>query len=349
MSTRAASEALLAFALAVSTLVSACQARPPALAPATRNLVRLADGRRLNLNCSGEGSPTVILEGGYGATSEAWVRIQPAVAETTRVCSYDRAGYGLSDPGPLPRDGLAIATDLDHLLWHANIRGPFIVVGHSAGALYVRLFANLRPHDVVGMVLVDPSVEHQDQRFAKVFGPGAGSVAPLRARALRCLLAAQKQQLSSTDPQLVACNATPKTSPANNQNQTPNSLEPWQTEISELDTLWGATSDEIDAGRKSYADMPLIVLTADGTYAKAPQPAATEAAQLWWRLHSELAAKSTRGSNQLVTNSSHLMMFDRADAIIAAIRSVIAQTRERQAPATGARDANNQAIKRVVR
>src|SRR5690606_11878578 len=70
-------------------------------------LARLPDGRRLNFRCSGQGSPTVILEGGYGATSLAWGRVRAVIEKTNRVCTYDRAGLGFSDPGPLPRDGAA--------------------------------------------------------------------------------------------------------------------------------------------------------------------------------------------------------------------------------------------------
>src|SRR5208283_4408195 len=130
-----------------------------------------------------------------------------------------------------------------------------------------------------------PSVPHQDRRFAEVFGPGTGSLAPLRARALRCLLAAEKQELPSTEPELSVCNPRPTPGDqlgSGGSSSNANSEEPWRTEISELDTLWGAKSDEVDAEHESYGDMPLIVLTADGTYANAPQPDAQKAAQLWW-------------------------------------------------------------------
>ena len=103
-------------------------------------IVQLADGRKLNFRCAGRGAPTVLLESGFGADSRAWSKVQPTVAETTRVCAYDRAGYGFSDPGPLPRDGAAIARDLDQALTQAEILGPFVVVGHSAGGLYARLY-----------------------------------------------------------------------------------------------------------------------------------------------------------------------------------------------------------------
>lgn len=272
-------------------------------------LVRLADGRRINLRCSGQGAPTILLEGGFAATSLVWGRVQPALARAHRVCAYDRAGYGFSDPGPMPRDGAAVARDLDEALRAARIGGPYVLVGHSAGALYMRLFSDLRSPEVVGMVLVDPSVEHQDRRLAAAFGPDAGSLAGPRARAERCLTAAEQGRLPSVEPLLAVC--TPPTASA------------WRTQISELDSLWTATSDEIDRGRKSYGALPLVILTADGGHPGAPEPMLDPARRYWAALHSELAARSSRGVARWVANSSHMIMKDRPDAIIGAVGEVI--------------------------
>jgi pimeloyl-ACP methyl ester carboxylesterase len=319
------------FTVAVATFltVGACQAREPAAA-AQGELVTLADGRRINLVCSGHGAPTVILEGGYAATGRAWSKVQPVVAKTTRVCSYDRAGYGLSDPGPMPRDGAAVALDLDHALRKARVTGPFVLVGHSAGALYIRLFFDLRPKDVAGMVFVDPSVEHQDRRFASRFGLGAGSLSRMRDRAAHCLLAAEQGKLPSADPSLSACTPAPVSgAPGPDATTIARATSParFSTEISELDTLWGATSDELDAGRRSFGDIPVIVLTAANSYADAPEGAREQVDAFWTGLHKELAAKSTRGSQRTVADSSHMMMFDRPDAICQAIEDVLAKAK----------------------
>ncbi|MDB5482039.1 MAG: hypothetical protein JWO83_3092, partial [Caulobacteraceae bacterium] len=255
-----------------------------------------------------------------------WAKVQALVAPRRRVCSYDRAGYGFSDPGPLPRDGAAIARDLDEALRAARIGGPFIVVGHSAGGLYMRLFADRRPHDVVGMVLVDPSVEYQDSRFAMAFGPGAGSLAPLRARTERCLAAAEAGSLPSSDAALAPCAPAPRqgepaeAAAARLAEAKRPSL--WKTELSELDTLWTLTSDEVTAGRRQYGDLPLIVLTAEGTSAGAPASARARVSTFWAGLHAEIAARSSRGSQRTVAGSSHLMTVDRPDAIAAAIEEV---------------------------
>ena len=112
-------------------------------------------GHRLHLNCSGTGSPTVVLENGLGATSPTWTRITAEVSRTTRVCAYDRAGQGWSDDVDTPQDGLAIAADLHTLLARAGEAGPYVLVGHSAGGPYAMTYAAQYPDEVAGMVLLD--------------------------------------------------------------------------------------------------------------------------------------------------------------------------------------------------
>src|SRR5437868_14963164 len=102
-------------------------------------------GYRLHINCTGTGSPTVILDAGLGGTSLDWSKIQPAVARFTRVCSYDRAGYGWSESGPGPRTSPQIVKELHLLLVHAQVNGPYLLVGHSVGGLNMRLYAYRYP------------------------------------------------------------------------------------------------------------------------------------------------------------------------------------------------------------
>lgn len=113
-------------------------------------------GRSLFLDSQGAGSPTIVLEAGFGNGVNAWDLVQPALAQVTRVCSYDRAGIGRSDPPPhRPRAGVEIVDDLRALLKKADAPGPYVLVGHSLGGLYARLFAGLHPAEVAGLVLVD--------------------------------------------------------------------------------------------------------------------------------------------------------------------------------------------------
>lgn len=132
--------------------------------PPSGQLVSVGD-YRLHLNCVGEGSPTVILETMSGGMSAYWAWIQPEVAQKTRVCAYDRAGRGWSDPGVTPRDLWGTAEDLYTLLQNAGIEGPYVLVGHSIGGLYVRAFADQHPDEMAGMVLVDAVHPEDFKRF----------------------------------------------------------------------------------------------------------------------------------------------------------------------------------------
>jgi pimeloyl-ACP methyl ester carboxylesterase len=133
-----------------------------------------AGGMRLHINCSGSGSPAVVLEAGFPGSSLDWLLVQPAVAKFTRVCSYDRAGFGWSEPGKPPRSSAQIAGELHALLTAANVPGPYVLVGHSMGGLYVRAFAAQFPQAVAGMVLVDATHEDQWDYEAKRFWETAG-------------------------------------------------------------------------------------------------------------------------------------------------------------------------------
>jgi pimeloyl-ACP methyl ester carboxylesterase len=121
-----------------------------------------AGNARLNIDCSGNGSPTVILDSGMGVPAVGWLKVQPDVAKFSRVCSYDRAGYGWSEVGPKPRTSLQIARELRALLDASGEKGPYVMVGHSFGGYNVRVFTGMYPSDVVGMVLID--AEHGDEQ-----------------------------------------------------------------------------------------------------------------------------------------------------------------------------------------
>ena len=112
-------------------------------------------GHRLYIECTGSGSPTVVLQAGLGASSSSWAGIAPNVAASTTVCAYDRAGHGRSEEAAGPQDGIALATDLHTLLERAGVAGPYVLVAHSSGGPYVRVFAARYPDQVAGMVLLD--------------------------------------------------------------------------------------------------------------------------------------------------------------------------------------------------
>ena len=134
--------------------------------PPTGVLVSV-DGYKMHISCLGEGSPTILLDHVGGGSSLDWALIQPKLAEHTRICAYDRAGFGWSDYNPAPRTLEQQVHELHGLLEGANEKGPYIYVGHSYGARVARVFAEKYPQDVVGMVLMDPGILYDDPRYSK--------------------------------------------------------------------------------------------------------------------------------------------------------------------------------------
>jgi pimeloyl-ACP methyl ester carboxylesterase len=123
------------------------------------------NGHLMHINCMGEGGPTVILEAANLGMSAHWVRVQQQLAQTTRVCAYDRAGMGWSEPGPEPRDARQISSELHALLkGAADTEGPYVLVGHSYGGLYARMYAARYSDETAGVVLVDSSHPEQFTR-----------------------------------------------------------------------------------------------------------------------------------------------------------------------------------------
>ena len=141
-------------------------------------------GYRLHIHCTGEGSPTVVIESGWGEMSASWAWVQPEVAKTTRVCTYDRAGMGWSESSPNPRTAREYAKELHTLLEKANVPGPYVLVGHSMGGFTVIVYARDYPTDVSGLVLVDTQdLPKSDGAAPKPAPkPGGFSLPPLLAR-----------------------------------------------------------------------------------------------------------------------------------------------------------------------
>jgi len=254
----------------------------------------VVDGYRLHISCMGENqenSPTVILEQGAGGISAAWARVQPELARTTRVCAYDRAGMGWSDPSPEPRDAKHIATELHTLLHNAEIPGPYVLVGWSYGGLYVRMYAGQYPDEVTGVILLDSS--HPDQWSSTAAGRAQYesftriyAIAPWLARigVMRVMGNFQPDSglPSPQSEELKASFAATKD---------------WDAQSSEfLASL--STADQVrDSG--SLGDIPLFVLTA--TEHGTPP----EQEELWQAWQKDLARLSTNSVQQIVTGANH--------------------------------------------
>jgi pimeloyl-ACP methyl ester carboxylesterase len=283
-------------------------------------------GYRLHINCTGTGSPTVILDAGLGGSSLDWSLVQPAVARFTRVCSYDRAGYGWSDTGPGPRTSQQIVKELHLLLARAQISGPYVLVGHSVGGLNMRLYAYHYPGEVSGMVLLDSTNEHQ---FAP-FGTYPAFFPP--------------QQVSAVEQQLLLYRGAALFGvarlalqtglyPLENAAAYPAFVQPIHLAQAEQTRYYATQHDEyaglqesaaqVRAARTaspSYGHLPLIVLSQD--YSQDHSPQGKQTAATWDALQQDLASLSSNSRQSVAAHSGHYIQLDRPDLAIAAIQSV---------------------------
>jgi pimeloyl-ACP methyl ester carboxylesterase len=149
--------ALLAAAIALIAGFPVSPAAHAATTPITRGNVEVGD-YSLYISCLGSGGPTIVLDG--ASFVETWLYIQPVLADSARVCAYDRAGLGMSDDSPRPLTVGRMATALHRLLHRAGLTGPYVLVGHALGGTTVRLFASRYPREVAGVVLVDALPAH---------------------------------------------------------------------------------------------------------------------------------------------------------------------------------------------
>lgn len=307
---------------------------PPWDVYATPHLVRLPDGRRMNLICMGAGSPVVILESGLGSHISTWGLVQYKIAHVTRTCAYERAGMGVSDEGHAPRDAIAVDADLYALLRSAGLKGPYVLVGHSLGGYFVQLFADQHRRQVAGIVLVDPTIDNQKQLQQQLFNTIASrtSTPVQNNQPDPCRAAAQAGELKPGTDIYKTCVAEPPKGLPTTLRGTIIAQETraatYRTKASEVDAM-DQDSAEIVAHRRSYGDMPLIVLTSDQ---RPKVPGLTDAQiqaweKLWTRGHDEIAALSSQGRSGVVSGSGHYIQLERPQAVIDAVDEVVADVR----------------------
>lgn len=295
-----------------------------------QQLVDIGGGRRLNLYCRGDGSPTVVFDSGLGDSTVAWALVQPAIAKKTRACSYDRAGLAFSDAAKRPNDAKSDAEDLHALLNAAHIAPPYILVGHSAAGMAVRVFADRYRDEVVGMVIVDGSHEDQSIREEEI-GPFRKAQWAAALKDTSCLDAAKNGSIAKDNPVYEKCVVKEAIEPRYSQAIKDAVLKyaatlKWQlANASEKKSVFDASADETRATRKDFGDMPIIVLT----HAPHPWPKDwTQALQdrhtlVWEDMHNEVAAMSTHGVNEIVPRAGHYIQYDRPEIVIDAIEQVI--------------------------
>ena len=313
----------------------------PALEPYGRPQQRVdVGGRRLNLYCLGHGAPTVILEGGWEASTIVWRRVHAELAKTTRVCAYDRAGYGFSDPGPLPRDTRSLARDLAALTTAAGLRPPYVLVGASLGGMVVRLYADTHRREVGGMVLVDPHTEHEEERLAQV-SPGLLQRIRKGTESLRACLAAVEAGVPAPGSKAAADCVTdpdPAFPAAVNDHFAQLSSRPpfFRTALSEHEAEFGAGSDQVAASKRPYGALPLIVLTSSAPESpdpRHPDPYFEARTRVVIVMHEETARLSSRGVNRTIPGATHHIMLSTPQAVIDAVDEVVAEVRQDRAAA----------------
>jgi pimeloyl-ACP methyl ester carboxylesterase len=256
--------------------------------PPPGNLIDVG-GFKMHINCIGEGSPTVILDALSGGFSSYWAWVQPEVAKQVRVCAYDRAGFGWSENDPEPESPQRTAQNLHALLANANIAGPFVMVGHSKGGIYVREYAALYPQDVVGMVLLDSSHPDQFVRYPEMLKSDTAMLSkmPLMQILLRLGVGhayfALGGEMDFADlPKLQHDEIAAAGS----------SQEYWKSV--EMTMILGPTIFQQAHDLGSLGDLPLAVITQD-----------KDATASWRKMQNELTALSTNSTHITVDGSTH--------------------------------------------
>jgi pimeloyl-ACP methyl ester carboxylesterase len=271
---------------------------------------------RLNLYCTGEGRPTVVLEAGLADALDTWRGLQPDIARFARVCSYDRAGYGYSESGPMPRTSDRIASELHAALLSAGEKPPYLLVGHSFGGFNVRVFNGKYSDQVKGLVLIDATQEDQYRLLPRAWSN-------LSAATLR---RAQRQALWA--PLYIDLGIARLQLQLQGQQVSPVFLQSkyLKARTSEFENI--QVSAEQARRADHIGDKPLMVLTASRVIDAGLRAALSEEDQMAYEqtwvgdLQLRLARLSTLGRRVVVADSGHDMPSDRPDAIVTAVREL---------------------------
>ena len=264
-------------------------------------------GHRLHLNCTGSGSPTVVLEPGGGEMSSNMGWIAPAVARNTRVCVYDRAGRGWSEPADTPQDGTQIATDLHTLLQRGHVPGPYVLAGHSFGGLYVLTFAARYPNEVAGMVLVDSTAPASAAKPRTASPYRAGSY-DLMGRVSALVSTSARLGLGRLYGHFAFGSLPPRS-----RDEVRASLATASNLRSTTDEFVQANASTEDAASlRDFSDKPLVVLTA-GVGSDATHSAA----------QNDLATLSTNSVHRLIEGATHEALIANEEGAAATTQAIL--------------------------
>lgn len=280
----------------------------------------------------------MILTAGQGDSSGHWRHVHRRIARRTRVCAWDRAGFGFSDPSSLPQDATHTTSDLEQALGGAGLNGPYVLVGHSAGSYETLLFADRNDRAVSGMVLVDPSIPDQRRaiareapRFSKYLdSEDAASVA--HERACGQLLRQRVVTLDSNDP--THCLDYPLSYPLALKQAliglaADDARE--RTQASLVEHFAASAQLVVKQGRE-YGGRPLIVLTAATHELPSDAPADVVAEMpafetFWKNAHESMAALSSAGVHRVIASSGHYIQTDQPGVVVTAVEDVVRQIR----------------------
>lgn len=272
-------------------------------------------GRRMHINCTGSGSPVLVLEAGGQNDAAIWMGVQPALSKAAMVCSYDRAGTGWSDSQPGPRDADHIASELHQLLEQAGIEGPIILMAHSIGGLYARDYVTHYPADVAGIVFIDSSTPFQDRNptLVRATPPKTG-----KDKVLDFLLRPWMWNLAvvAGTPRLLGmCGHEHTASEHIGKVQSEEICRLRTSAWDEIDE-WDASSREtVNSG--PFGALPILVLSRDTSKGLPAKPSQNELDRrnAWNQMQEDLKKLSTRSRRIVARNSAHQITQDRPDLI----------------------------------
>lgn len=288
-----------------------CTASLPTLASPAAALYeapgKLVDvgGYRLHIHCQGQGLPALIFDSGTGGFSLEWMQVQKVLSRHTRVCSYDRAGYGWSDMGPLPRTSRRITQELRTLLGRAGVSGPYIVAGHSFGGYTAQLFARHYPQDTAGLVLIDSSHPEQIERF------------PTLERG------APKADIHRSRSYLVARPIMHPNFPDETKTLAHWMMQRWHQILTWREEMNGLpTSARQVRFSKPMPKVPMVVLTR-GRRVWPNNDYGNEMERIWMELQDELSLLSDNSVHLIAEHSGHLIHLDQPALVINAVQTFL--------------------------
>jgi pimeloyl-ACP methyl ester carboxylesterase len=278
------------------------------------------DGLQMHIDCSGSGSPAVVLEAAASAPWSVWRKVQPELSQVTMVCSYDRAGHGWSEPRKGQRDAETIVRELHLLLDKAGVKPPFVLAGHSAGGLYVREYAREFPADVAGVALIESSSPRQIDEL-----PGFRvSYEEDKHDAKRELWEDRLRVWSGWERLLGHCNVSARDFPGWAGQYDAMACRPDYVDTDESELNYFEESSK-QAGRLgSFGSIPLLVITRDPDLRKeAMMPRAVAQIPVWEGEQEALKSLSPLSWRVIARKSGHMVPLDRPDVVVAELIHLI--------------------------